>query len=59
MDQSSAQPSASNAAHNSVIRHDNANVVHHDESVVGRTVRVTGDIVAAAQRAILAVAVIP
>jgi hypothetical protein len=42
-----------------VIRYDNSNVVHHDESVVGRTIRVTGDIVAATQRAIFAVAVIP
>jgi hypothetical protein len=52
-------PSAGNAAHNNVIRYDNSNVVHHDESVVGRTIRVTGDIVAATQRAIFAVAVIP
>jgi hypothetical protein len=52
-------PSAGNAAHNNVIRYDNSNVVHHDESVVGRTIRVTGEIVAATQRAIFAVAVIP
>jgi hypothetical protein len=54
-----APPSIGNTAHDSVVRHDNSNVVHHDESVVGRTIGVTGDIVAAAQRAISAVAVIP
>jgi hypothetical protein len=54
-----ASPSAGNTAHNSVIRHNDSNVVHHDESVVGRTIRVTGDIVAATQRAIFAVAMIP
>jgi hypothetical protein len=52
-------PSAGNDAHNNVIRHDNSNVVHHDESFVGRTIKVTGDIAGATQRAILAVAVIP
>jgi hypothetical protein len=52
-------PSAGNTARNSVTRHDGSNVVHHDESVVGQTIRVTGDIVAATQRAIFAVAVIP
>jgi hypothetical protein len=51
--------SAGTAAHNSVIRHENSNVVHHDESVVGRTIRVTGNIVAATERAIFAVAVSP
>lgn len=54
-----APPSAGDAAHNSAFRHDKSNVVRHDESVVGRTIRVTGDIVAATQRAIFAVAVIP
>jgi hypothetical protein len=54
-----APPSTGNTAHDSVVRHDNSNVVHHDESVVGRTIGVTGDIVAATQRAILAVAAIP
>jgi hypothetical protein len=53
-----APPSAGDA-HNSAFRHDKSNVVRHDESVVGRTIRVTGDIVAATQRAIFAVAVIP
>jgi hypothetical protein len=52
-------PSTDNTAHDSVVRHDNSNVVHHDESIVGRTIGVTGDIVAVTQRAILAVAVIP
>jgi hypothetical protein len=52
-------PSAGNTARDSVTRHDGSNVVHHDESVVGQTIRVTGDIVAATQRAIFAVAVIP
>ena len=52
-------PSAGNTARNSVTRHEGSNVVHHDESVVGQTIRVTGDIVAATQRAIFAVAVIP
>jgi hypothetical protein len=42
-----------------VVRRDNSTVVHHDKSVVGRTIGVTDDIVAATQRAILAVAVIP
>jgi hypothetical protein len=51
--------SASNDARNNVIRHDNSNVVHQDESFVGRTIKVTGDIVGATQRAILAVAVVP
>ena len=54
-----APPSMGNTAHDSVVRHDNSNVAHLDESVVGRTIGVTGDIVAAAQRAISAVAVIP
>ena len=54
-----APPSTGNTAHDSVVRHDNSNVVHHDESIVGRTIGVTGDIVAVTQRAILAVAVIP
>jgi hypothetical protein len=52
-------PSRGNTAHDSVVRHDNSNVVHHDESIVGRTIGATGDIVAVTQRAILAVAVIP
>ena len=54
-----APPSIGNTAHDSVVRHDNSNVAHLDEPVVGRTIGVTGDIVAAAQRAISAVAVIP
>ena len=54
-----APPSTGNTTHDSVVRHDNSNVVHHDELVVGRTIGVTGDIVAVTQRAILAVAVIP
>jgi hypothetical protein len=54
-----APPRSGDAAHNSAFRHDKSNVVRHDESVVGRTIRVTGDIVAATQRAIFAVAVIP
>jgi hypothetical protein len=54
-----ASPPAGNTARNSVIRHNNSNVMHHDESVVARTIRVTGDIVAATQRAIFAVAMIP
>ena len=54
-----APPSAGDAAHNSAFRYDKSNFVRHDESVVGRTIRVTGDIVAATQRAIFAVAVIP
>jgi hypothetical protein len=54
-----APPSTGNAAHDSVVRHDNANVAHHDDSVVGRTIGVTGDIVAATRRAIFSVAVIP
>lgn len=54
-----APSSAGNAARDSVVRHDDSTVVHHDESVVRRTIGVTGDIVAATQRAILAVAVIP
>jgi hypothetical protein len=47
-----APPSTGNATHDNVVRHDNSNVVHHDESVVG-------DVVAATHRAISAVAVIP
>ena len=58
-DQRRRSPSTGNTAHDSVVRHDNSNVVHHDKSVVGRTIGVTGDIVAATQRAILAVAAIP
>jgi hypothetical protein len=54
-----APPSTGNATHDSVVRHDNSNVVHHDESVGGWTIGVTGDIVAATQRAISAVTVIP
>ena len=54
-----APPSTGNTAHDSVVRHDNSNVVHHDELIVGRTIGVTGDIVAVTQRAILAVVVIP
>lgn len=54
-----APPSTGNATYDSVVRHDNSNVVHHDESVVGWTIGVMGDIVAATQRAISAVAVIP
>ena len=49
-----APPAASNATHNSALRHDNANVVHRDESVVGWAIGVTGHIVAATQRAISA-----
>ena len=45
-----APPSTGNTTHDSVVRH---------ELVVGRTIGVTGDIVAVTQRAILAVAVIP
>ena len=54
-----APPSTGNTAHDSVVRPDKSNVAHHDELVVGRTIGVTGDIVAVTQRAILAVAVIP
>ena len=54
-----APPSTGIATHDSVVRHDNSNVEHPDESVVGWTIGVTGDIVAATQRAVSAVAVIP
>jgi hypothetical protein len=48
----SAPPSTGNTTHDNLVRHDNSNVARHDESVVG-------DVVAATQRAISAVAVIP
>jgi hypothetical protein len=54
-----APPSTGNASHDRLIRRDNSNGVDHHESVVAQTVGVRDDIVAATQRAILAVAMIP